>query len=106
MIDRFNSNLELVEEIKLLVSLLGEFDVAERIAAINEVRAEIHKVSPFNAEPVDFVRWVSAESVKANDYNPNSVAPPEMRLQRRTCPSTGRLAAAAPSAATGRPAGW
>ncbi len=30
--------------------------------------------------PVSFVRWVEAELVHANDYNPNSVAPPEMAL--------------------------
>ena len=31
-------------------------------------------------EPVDCVLWVSTDKVRANDYNPNSVAPPEMRL--------------------------
>ena len=30
--------------------------------------------------PVSFVRWVPAEQVHANDYNHNSVAPPEMEL--------------------------
>jgi ParB-like chromosome segregation protein Spo0J len=30
--------------------------------------------------PVSFVRWVLAELVYANDYNPNSVAKPEMEL--------------------------
>lgn len=30
--------------------------------------------------PVSQVLWVPAELVQANDYNPNSVAPPEMRL--------------------------
>lgn len=30
--------------------------------------------------PVSRVRWVPIESVRANDYNPNSVAPPEMTL--------------------------
>ncbi len=32
--------------------------------------------------PVSHVRWVPAGQVHANDYNPNSVAPPEMRLLR------------------------
>ena len=32
--------------------------------------------------PVSNVLWVPAEQVHANDYNPNSVAPPEMRLLR------------------------
>jgi ParB-like chromosome segregation protein Spo0J len=30
--------------------------------------------------PVSRVLWVPAESVYANDYNPNAVAPPEMKL--------------------------
>ncbi len=30
--------------------------------------------------PVSRVQWVSAEKVFANDYNPNKVAPPEMKL--------------------------
>lgn len=33
-----------------------------------------------NAHPVSHVQWVPAEQVYANDYNPNKVAPPEMRL--------------------------
>lgn len=30
--------------------------------------------------PVDLVLWVRADAVDANDYNPNNVAPPEMKL--------------------------
>jgi len=30
--------------------------------------------------PVSFVRWVPVENIHANDYNPNSVARPEMEL--------------------------
>lgn len=52
----------------------------ERIAAINELRAAIHEISPFKDEPVDYVAWVKTDDVQANDYNPNSVAPPEMEL--------------------------
>lgn len=51
-----------------------------KIHAINELRAKIHDLSPFKDEPVDFVRWVKNDLVRANDYNPNSVAPPEMKL--------------------------
>lgn len=32
------------------------------------------------SHPVSYVKWVPAELVIANDYNPNSVAPPEMDL--------------------------
>jgi len=33
-----------------------------------------------DGHPVSRVQWVPAEQVEANDYNPNSVAPPEMDL--------------------------
>ena len=52
----------------------------DRIKIINAVRIELHEASPFRNEPVDCVLWVPADSVQANDYNPNSVAPPEMAL--------------------------
>lgn len=39
--------------------------------------------------PVSRVQWVPTESVSANDYNPNSVAPPEMRLLRHSIESDG-----------------
>lgn len=49
---------------------------------INAIRKRIHDCSPFKQEPVDLVLWVKSGTVKANDYNPNSVAPPEMELLR------------------------
>ena len=68
------------------ISLLG---IDDTVLAINDIRQTIHSFSPFKAEPVDFVRWVSAENVKANDYNPNSVAPPEMELLRTSISADG-----------------
>lgn len=59
------------------------------IAALNEVREALHQISPFKSEPVDFVRWVKSETVGANDYNPNSVAPPEMELLRLSISADG-----------------
>lgn len=50
------------------------------IEAINKVKVELHKISPMQNEPVDCVVWVKNEKIEANDYNPNSVAPPEMEL--------------------------
>lgn len=52
----------------------------EKVDFINSIREALHEVSPFKNEPVDFVRWVRNTAVKANDYNPNKVAPPEMEL--------------------------
>jgi ParB-like chromosome segregation protein Spo0J len=53
-----------------------------RVHALNLIREYLHSVSPFATEPVDFVKWVPQSDVAANDYNPNSVAPPEMELLR------------------------
>ena len=63
-----------------LVGLLDDMDISERVQSLNTIRKSLHAVSPFKAEPVDCVQWVLAESVEANDYNPNAVAPPEMEL--------------------------
>lgn len=52
----------------------------EKVDAINLLRRMIHEASPFERHPVDLVQWVKADDVVANDYNPNSVAPPEMEL--------------------------
>ena len=39
--------------------------------------------------PVSSVKWVPAEKVFANDYNPNTVAPPEMKLLKISIESDG-----------------
>lgn len=39
--------------------------------------------------PVSRVTWVQTELVQANDYNPNTVAPPEMRLLQLSIESDG-----------------
>jgi ParB-like chromosome segregation protein Spo0J len=39
--------------------------------------------------PVSNVMWVDAKLVYANDYNPNSVAPPEMKLLEHSIRSDG-----------------
>lgn len=33
-----------------------------------------------NSQPIDSVKWVSRDELKPNNYNPNRVASPEMRL--------------------------
>ena len=59
---------------------ISEMDMDAKIETINEVKALLKTISPFANEPVECVQWVKADSVIANDYNPNSVAPPEMEL--------------------------
>jgi ParB-like chromosome segregation protein Spo0J len=69
-----------LEDIKKSFKILKDMELDAKIEAINSIRAELHKYSPFKNEPVDFVKWVPSYQVIANDYNPNSVAPPEMKL--------------------------
>jgi len=71
------------------IRAMAEKSIDERARFVNEVRAMLHEISPFKSEPVDFVRWVKAPQVRANDYNPNSVAPPEMELLRLSISADG-----------------
>ena len=68
---------------------LDRLSIDERVSTINKLREMIHERGPFAGEPVDLVRWVNADCVHANDYNPNSVAPPEMELLRHSIMSDG-----------------
>jgi len=70
----------LIDRAKKLAAEIGQLPEDERIAVLNEIRLALHEVSPLKHEPVDCVLWIEADNVQANDYNPNVVAPPEMRL--------------------------
>ncbi len=72
-----------------LCAALAALPIPERIAAINTVRRKLHTVSPFAAEPVDCIQWVPADSVVANEYNPNKVASPEMQLLYKSIKADG-----------------
>ena len=53
----------------------------DKVDLLNGIREYLHdEISPFKDEPVDFVKWVKNTKVTHNDYNPNKVAPPEMKL--------------------------
>lgn len=67
-------------DIKDICDKLDGLPLDEKVEALNSIRMQLHEVSPFKEEPIDFVQWVSTDAVHANDYNPNSVAPPEMVL--------------------------
>jgi ParB-like chromosome segregation protein Spo0J len=55
-------------------------EAENKIEFINELREFIHKESPLCDQPVDYVKWVPIERIRANDYNPNNVASKEMGL--------------------------
>jgi len=73
---------------EVLSGLVGLTD-DQRIQVINAVKRELHALSPMKNEPTDCVVWVKASCVVANDYNPNRVAPPEMRLLTRSIEADG-----------------
>lgn len=60
-----------------------------QVQALNTARRALHAVSPLRHHPVDFVEWVPATDVQANAYNPNTVAPPEMRALTRSIERSG-----------------
>ncbi|MFC7331373.1 IbrB-like domain-containing protein [Marinactinospora rubrisoli] len=68
---------------------LADLDDDARIDVINALRARLSEHSPMRGEPVDCVQWVRAEKVQANDYNPNIVAPPEMKLLEKSITDDG-----------------
>jgi len=72
-----------------LISKLSDLPRDELISEINKIKIALHEVSPFNSEPVDCVLWVKNELVAANGYNPNSVAPPEMKLLEKSIVEDG-----------------
>ena len=61
---------------------LRALPLAQQIEELNAARRMMHDAGPFAREPVDCIQWVHTENIQANDYNPNSVAPPEMELLR------------------------
>ena len=79
----------LTAQIICLIERLDARDLDSLVTAINDVREALHKRSPFRTEPVDFVKWVKNDRVHQNDYNPNSVAPPEMELLRVSIEADG-----------------
>lgn len=79
--------LERFQELIADLKYISELD--DKVDLLNQMRMRLHEASPFANEPVDCICWVKAETVKGNDYNPNSVAPPEMRLLRHSIREDG-----------------
>jgi len=71
---------EVREKLGDIIDLIDTMPFSEQIDTINHIKLEIHSISPFKKEPVDCVIWEKQENVVANEYNPNKVAPPEMKL--------------------------
>src|SRR3546814_17829632 len=74
------SSQEIITNAATLFESLASLSLEDKIEAINEIREMLSSYSPFAANPVDFVKWVPAGLVHANDSNPKSVEPPESKL--------------------------
>jgi ParB-like chromosome segregation protein Spo0J/Txe/YoeB family toxin of Txe-Axe toxin-antitoxin module len=81
--------MKLKEQIQELIENVKELPFEDKIEALNLIKREMMLISPFNLEPVDCVQWIKAEKVVANDYNPNTVAPPEMKLLEHSITEDG-----------------
>lgn len=84
-IEKQNSDSLVIEDMlqsvdQLIEHKLSSLSFHSKVMALNTIREKLHAVSPFKDEPVDCVLWVHQDHVTANDYNPNAVAPPEMKL--------------------------
>lgn len=78
-----------MQSLKNLINEIDSLPIEQKIELINKCKLELNSISPFKNEPVDCVLWVKNDSVHANDYNPNSVAPPEMELLRLSIEADG-----------------
>jgi len=63
-----------------ILDRLAVLPVDEQVELLNAVRTALHDAGPFPEEPVDLVLWKPGEQIEPNDYNPNIVHRPEMKL--------------------------
>ena len=68
------------ELLNCITEELNGMDLYEKVDTLNYIRETLHEVSPFKSEPCDCILWERQEDVQANEYNPNHVATPEMKL--------------------------
>lgn len=67
-------------ELDRLLKELTKVQGPELVEAINTVKIALNAISPMKTHPIDLVLWVPIASVRKNAYNPNSVAPTELKL--------------------------
>lgn len=78
------NNMSTIKELKTkLLGELSKLNTEELISEINILNSEIAKIHPIK-HPVNNVQFVKMSDLVANDYNPNKVAPPEMKLLEKS----------------------
>lgn len=85
----FSVGDDILDAVTAVFERLAGLPEEDRMDAVNAIRQALHEHSPMRDEPVDCVLWVPAEQVAGNDYNPNVVAPPEMRLLEHSIEQDG-----------------
>ena len=81
--------LDIISKFETLINEVKDYSLSDKVDVMNSVKTMMHEISPFASEPVDCVLWVKNNTVIANDYNPNNVAPPEMELLRLSISNDG-----------------
>lgn len=82
-------NQTISEAVSSIIEQLNSMVLTEKVETLNEIRIRLGEVSPFRSEPCDCVIWVKQENIQANEYNPNHVATPEMKLLYESIKSDG-----------------
>lgn len=65
---------------KQIEELISAFVKDRGVLGVNLIQRMLQRIAGTEWAPVGAVLWVPIEKVKANDYNPNSVAKNELRL--------------------------
>lgn len=73
-------NKNIINLVEQLIYELSDMKLHEKIETLNYIREKLHEKSPFKDEPCDCVLWIRQDHIQANEYNPNHVAMPEMKL--------------------------
>lgn len=79
MIDLFDNSENIIGQIKTILINNKSTNTGINVKIFNAVIKELKKFVDID-HPVLSVQLIKSENVQANDYNPNSVAPPEMKL--------------------------
>ena len=79
----------IIGQVAVICEAIKTLDIDKQVELLNKIRVVIHDNSPFKNEPVDCIQWIPTSNVIAKDYNPNSVAPPEMKLLERSIEADG-----------------
>ena len=53
------------------VDQIQHMPVEAQIETIEQLRQDLHSLSPLKSQPIDRVKWVPIHRVTSNNYNPN-----------------------------------